>query len=439
MKKNQTFFLLVVLIFFSQQVFSQTGDTLINRYRRLAVEYQQQVKMAQRGLEGAESKLKASKSGYGPKLDFSSNYKFYGVPLQLAPAADAPPGTPGDELHHKYSLDLTLYQPIITGGNLKNTKLAAESEVESMRGYLRLSKQEVMLSADKIYLTTIAKKEIYKLAIAYKDVVGTFVSVIKDRVEQEVVSKSQLYQSKVRYNDAEYNVLKTAKEYEMSIMNLNKLLGFPIDTIPQLADTLAAITELPSSDSMVSKALANRPELDYLTGKAMATQYQEKITVSKYKPQLGALAGGKWGAPSPGLNINPAFNYYFEAQLKIPILYWGEKKNTIKAVKQKTEIAKLQISQTKDAVILDVEQSYFNLKKSYEQLDFAKGALNNAKNNVTVMLDRYNEGLSSVLEVLDAQTFWQKSYFNYIQAKYEINIAYSDYIHALGELVKKEQ
>jgi len=294
MKKNQTFFLLVVLIFFSQQLFSQSGDTLIDRYRRLAVDYQQQVKMAQRGLEGAESKLKASKSGYGPKLDFSGNYNFYGVPLQLAPPADAPPGTPGDELHHMYSMDLTLYQPIITGGSLKNTKLAAKSEVESMMGYLRLSKQEVMLNADKIYLTTVAKKEIYKLANAYKDVVGTFVNVIKDRVDEEVVSKSQLYQSKVRYDDAEYNVLKTAKEYEMSVMNLNKLLGFPIDTLPQIADTLIVITELPSPDSMVSKALANRPELDYLRGKAMASQYKEKTTVSNYKPQLGALLGGKW-------------------------------------------------------------------------------------------------------------------------------------------------
>jgi outer membrane protein TolC len=51
-----------------------------------------------------------------------------------------------------------------------------------------------------------------------------------------------------------------------------------------------------------------------------------------------------------------------------------------------------------------------------------------------VMLDRYYEGLSSVLEVLDAQMFWQKTYFNYIQAKHELNIAYTSYQHAMGEL-----
>ncbi len=439
MKKKFSLLLTLVFAMVTSLVFSQKEDTLIYRYRRIAVDYQQQVKMAQRSLEGAQSKLNAAKSGYGPKLDFSGNYSYYGVPLQLAPPADAPPGTMGEELHNWYSMDLTLSQPVITGGKLKNTKLAAESEVEAMQNYVRLTKQEVMLNADKAYLNTVAKKEIYKLAMAYRDIIGQFVDVINDKVEEEVVGKNELYQAKVRYNDAQYQVLRSTKEYEMSLMDFNRLMGFPIDTLPQIADSLLVLKKELSADSIVSKALTNRPEFAYLKGKMMANRYNEKITIAKYKPQLGLLAGGKWGSPSPGLNIDPDFNYYFKAQLKIPIFYWGEKKNKAFAVKQITEITKLQIDQTKDAVILDVQRSYFNLEKSQEQMEFAKGALENAKNNVMVMLDRYNEGLSSVLEVLDAQTFWQKSYFNYIQAKFDVNVAYSEYLHALGELAKENQ
>jgi outer membrane protein TolC len=81
-----------------------------------------------------------------------------------------------------------------------------------------------------------------------------------------------------------------------------------------------------------------------------------------------------------------------------------------------------------------VESSYYDLQQSQHQLDFADGSLNNASKNVEVMLDRYYEGLSSVLEVLDAQLFWQKSYLNYIEAKFELNMAYSSYQKAMGEL-----
>jgi outer membrane protein TolC len=305
-----------------------------------------------------------------------------------------------------------------------------------MRGYLKLSKQEVMFNADKLYLNTVAKKEIYNLAIEYRDVVNDFVNVIKSKVEEEVVGKNVLYQSKVRLNDAQYQVLKAAKDFEMSIMDLNKLLGFPVDTLPRVADSLMPLVKSFSADSLIVRALKNRPELTYLNGKAMATKYNEKVTVSKFKPQFGALAGGKWGAPSPGLKTDPDFNYYFKAQLKIPIYYWGQKQNEYNAVRQATQIAQLRVEQTKDAVVLQVQRSYYNLEKSQEQMKFAKSALNNAKKNVSVMLDRYNEGLSSVLEVLDAQAFLQKSFLNYIEAKYDVNVVYSEYMHALGEMAK---
>ncbi len=85
-------------------------------------------------------------------------------------------------------------------------------------------------------------------------------------------------------------------------------------------------------------------------------------------------------------------------------------------------------------ISLEVESSYYNLQQTQKQLDFAYSSLDNASQNVTVMLDRYFEGLSSVLEVLDAQLFWQKSYLNYIQSKYNLNTAYSSYQKAMGEL-----
>ncbi len=92
------------------------------------------------------------------------------------------------------------------------------------------------------------------------------------------------------------------------------------------------------------------------------------------------------------------------------------------------------MEQTKDMITLEVESSYYNLQQTQSQVDFSTSALDNASKNVVVLLDRYYEGLSSVLEVLDAQLSWQKSYLNYIQAKYELNIAYSNWQKAMGNL-----
>jgi len=410
-------------------------DTLLFFYRQKALDYQQQIKIAEHRLSGAESKVDAAKSGQLPSLDFNSKFTFYGVPLQLAPPADAP-GTPGEELYNIYSFNLDLYQPIIQGGQLKHEKKSAMSEVEMMKNYIGMNKQQVVLNSDVLYWNTVSKKETYNLYMKYKEVIGEFLKVIKDRVEEEVAGKNELYQAMVRYNDAEYKTIRSQKDYMVSIMNLNKMIGVPVNTPTTVSDSLIAIQWIKTSNDLSELAINQRPELNYYKNEIEKYTYDEKLVISKYNPQFGLIAGGKWGSPAPGLQKEPAFNYKLGARLSIPILHWGEKKEKRFTAHQQVEIANLKLEETRDRVKMEVESSYYQLERSQKQLDFAKSSLSNAAKNVSVMMDRYNEGLSSVLEVLDAQLDWQKTYFNYILAKYDLNIAYSQYQYAVGNFVQ---
>ncbi len=422
--------LITVLVMLMFSVSYAQVDTLVQYYRLKAMDYQQSVKMAEHSLSGAQSKVDAAQAGRLPQLDFHSKYAYFGEGMLQAPTEV---GVVGDEIHNFYSLNLDLYQPILTGGYLINTKRVAESETKMMESLVYMNKQQVILNADIFYWGAVAKKELLNLDIKYQEVIDSFVKVIKDRVDEEVVGMNELYQAKVRYNEAGYDVIRSKKEYEVSIMKLNRLIGLPVNTPAFVADSLTVIQWNKAVDTLEELALSQRPEIGYFENEVLKNQYSEKITGSKYMPQLGVLAGGKWGAPSPGLDIEPGFNYYLKAQLSIPIFHWNQKHKEVFAIRQQTEISKLQKQEAEDRIRLEVESSYYKLQRSQEQLDFAKGSLENAKKNVNVFLDRYNEGLSSVLEVLDAQLGWQRTYRNFILAKYELNMAYSQYLYALGE------
>ncbi len=427
---KQFTFSMFLILFSISLVFGQQ-DTLIYKYRRLAVDYQQQIKMAQRNLAGAESMVDAAKSDFLPKFDFYGGYTYMGVPIQMASNTT---GQVGSELQNIYTMDLSVSQPIITGGYLKNTRNVAQSKAEIMRSYVILKEQDVMMGSDNYYWNAVAKKEISTLLKEYRDAIGEFRKVIQDRVDEEVVGMNELYQAEVRYNDAEYDVISTEKDFMISIMELNRSTGLPIRTAPDVADSLLVINWLKADNNLTDKALKQRPEIDMLKNKISMNSYNEKVTASQYNPKFGVGVGGNWGAPSPGQSIDPGFNFNLQAKLAIPIYYWGKKKEEVFASQQETEVSKLEMEQTKDMIALEVETSYFNLEQTQRQVNFAFGALDNASKNVAVMLDRYNEGLSSVLEVLDAQLFWQKSYLNYIESKYQLNMAYSSYLKAMGEL-----
>ena len=433
-KKSLLFF---VLVFMLSSMVTAQQDTLINRYRRMSVEYQQQVKMAQQNLAGAESMAEAAKAEYLPKVDFNSNYNFFAEPLQLAPPSDGS-STIGEDTHNFYSLKGIVSQPIYAGGYIKNTKLAAQAKVDVMKNIVNLSKQDIMIQADIYYWNAVSKKEVNRLLISYRDVINDFVKVIQDRVDEKVVGMNELYQAKVRFNDAQYKVIKSEKDYMMSIMDLNRLIGLPVYNKTETADSLIAIKWTVADDSITKIALEQRPEMGIYKNQVMMNEYKEKITASKYMPKLNLQLAGKWGSPSPGLQLEPGFNMLVKAKLNIPVFYWGIKHKEVFASKQNTEVSKLQLEETKDKITLEVQSSYFALQRTQEQVDFAKSSLDNAKKNADIMLDRYNEGLASVLEVLDSQLYWQKAYFNYVQAKYQLNIAYSSFQKAIGNLVVSE-
>lgn len=411
-------------------VFGQQ-DTLIYKYRRMAVDYQQQIKMAKHNLSSAESMLDAAKSDFLPKLDFYGGYTYLGIPIQMPSSVD---GQAGVELQNLYSLDMVVSQSILTGGYLKNTRNAAQSQAGVLRNFVSLNEQEVMINSDAYYWNAVTKKEINGILIKYRDAIGQFLKVIQDRVDEEVVGMNELYQTKVRYNDAEYEVIRTEKDFMISIMELNRMIGLPINTPPFVADSLLPVDWTTVDNNLSEKALRQRPEISLLENKISMNRFNEKVTASQYNPQFGVGVGGNWGSPSPGFSTDPAFNYNLQANLAIPIFYWGKKKEEVFASRQVTEISKLEMDETKDMITLEVESSYYDLQQTQTQLDFAFSSLDNAAKNVDVMLDRYREGLSSVLEVLDSQLYWQKSYFNYIQAKYELNIGFSTYQKAMGEL-----
>lgn len=420
-----------LLIYLSASVSFGQPDPLVYKYRQMAVDYQQSVKMASKNIEGANAMVDAAKAGFLPKVDVGGYYNFYGNPLQLGVTPETPAGS---DLQNVYKVGLWVSQPVLTGGYLKNTKNIAVAQSAAAEKNLGLSQQNTMLEADAYYLTVVSKREMYLLSQEYLDVVLAFQKVIQDRVDEEVVGLNELYQAKVRSNDAQYDVIRVEKDYKVSLMELNRLIGVPLETESDHLDSLLVPSLTTSIDQQVENALKIRPEMGLKENQLLVDQYGEKIAASAYNPQFDVSAGVNYGTPSPGLTDQPGENYMVQARLAIPVFYWGQKKNKVFAQQKISEQTQLELDKTKDIIKLQVISGYYEFQRSREQVDFSFNALDNAEKNVEVMLDRYIEGLSSVLEVLDAQLSWEKSYLNYIGAKYQLNIAYSTYLKATGEL-----
>jgi len=403
-------------------------NQLLNKYRQMSVDYDQLVKSASLDVEGAEAMKKAAKSDYYPKLDFQANYDYIGQEIRQEIYPDI------QGFNNFYDMNLYLTQPIYTGGNIKNTYRAAELEQMIAEDQSNLSIQDIILQSDEIYWSAVASKENVDLTHQYRQTIEALVNVISDRVEEEVISREDLLLSQVQLNSAELLVLKAENELAVRKMNLNRITGQPIEQEVEIDTNLDVTFTEYNNEDLINRAYNQRPEIQASEKAVELNETFTKLTASKYLPQFGLGVMGLYGSPSYDLQSSPDFNYGAFARLNIPLYYFGKKKNEVRAGDLQTEVAQLYLERTRDFVSLQVNEASYWLNEAVQRVNLTQNSLTNADENLEVITDRYNEGLTSILAVLDAQVTWQAAYSDYIDAKLNYLISWSRFKRALGEL-----
>jgi outer membrane protein len=90
------------------------------------------------------------------------------------------------------------------------------------------------------------------------------------------------------------------------------------------------------------------------------------------------------------------------------------------------------LEQVTNGVVLDTRQSYLSLKESRERIVAAEKALEQARESVRLAQVRYKAGVSTQVELLDAQVALTLSETNYVNALYDYQSALARLERAVG-------
>ena len=82
-ENNRVFLLAMWMMFFAVSTFGQDSG-LLNRYRSRALEYNQDVKAAEKNIALSKEYEKSAKADYKPKLSAGANFDYTGNPIELS-------------------------------------------------------------------------------------------------------------------------------------------------------------------------------------------------------------------------------------------------------------------------------------------------------------------------------------------------------------------
>lgn len=111
----------------------------------------------------------------------------------------------------------------------------------------------------------------------------------------------------------------------------------------------------------------------------------------------------------------------------------GKRRNEKRASSFKVDIATENLNKVREGVNLEVQTIRNSLRQAMEQVNLTKNSQDKACENETMALERYVEDKSSVIEVIDAQTYRQMTQMNHIQAKVSAQNYYSELLKALNK------
>lgn len=143
--------------------------------------------------------------------------------------------------------------------------------------------------------------------------------------------------------------------------------------------------------------------------------------------------GGSWQPYYPNRTGATTVDGSVFVKLTLPIFHWGERRRATGAARAVQRQSEWNTALLHDNIVRDEMNGWTALVNSRAQVDATEQSLRIAGENLDISTYSYGEGLSTILDVLQAQLSWIQLYTNAIKAHYNYAVAVSDYLRITAQ------
>ncbi|WP_346317357.1 TolC family protein [Chitinophaga sp. YIM B06452] len=255
--------------------------------------------------------------------------------------------------------------------------------------------------------------------------------------------KTDWLQAKVDYNAQRANWLRQQTAIEQSKAALNQLLGIADgnlnydvnDSIPvNLSLSYGEILQdLPNTNPQMQVARQNL-EISKLVLKERKGDFYPVIAFNSAYNFTQSNASAAVNQFSPIFNQNRGFNYGFSAT--VPIFNGLNAHRALKAAKLDISYQQLAMENTQSQVNLLLTNAFKDYEYYKMALTLEQESVDLARENTMVALERFRQGVSTTLEVKEAQQSLELAAYRLIQARYNTKVAETELHRLKGSLLK---
>ena len=281
---------------------------------------------------------------------------------------------------------ILLTQPVFMGGSIIALNKMADINEEMVGHSMDARRQATLYKIDQAYWQVVSLHHKKKLAESYLELVQKFDSDVHKMIDEGVATRSDGLSVDVKVNEAEMALTKVNDGLVLSRMLLCQLCGLPLNEQIVLQDEtnedLAVVELSPKLD--VEKAVENRPELKMLQNTVDLTKQATNVLRAGNLPQVLLMGGYAVSNPNVLNGFENKFGGFWNVGVlvRVPLWNWGDVMYKVRAAKGATSIANLELSEARELIELQVNQTTFHVDEANKKLTMAQANILRANENL---------------------------------------------------------
>ena len=366
-------------------------------------------------------------SADGSQVYENISFKEIGLKLPAIPGFPGLPSTSGGFGYQDARLSLTqsIYNPQL----LNEYRSRRDAERASALN-VKDSRDVVLFAVGTAYVQAIASAARVETARAQLASAVELDRLTVDHVKSELSPEIDSIRAEVERQSTEQRLVNATNQFEKDKLALGRIIGLAIDQDFSVIDPLSyrplsGIT----NETATAEALRSRADLRSAEASLHAAESSLRAQKSQRLPTVSVNAN--YGGA--GINVGDFAQVYTVAgTISVPIYTGGRIQADIEQAQADLARREADYEDLKGRVAYDVRIAWLDLSASDSSVRVAQGNTALAQQALTQSKDRYANGVTNYLEVVQAQEAVTLASENYIQSLFSFNVAMISLARAQG-------
>jgi outer membrane protein len=393
--------------------------------------------------DAAQARLKQVQAAWFPRVDFHQDFTrgnnpvyVFGTKLtqrQFSPADFALNNLntplPLDNFQTRFDARWLLFdsgQTLFHQRSARKLVTATDFETEQAR-------QDLILEVVRSYYGVLVSRENVRAADEAVKTAQASAQRMETMHKAGLIVDSDLLSAKVFLAQMKDRQIHAQNDLAVANMQLSREMGLAVDAPTNPSQTLhepGASEE--TIEDWTKTALDQRPALRAAQLQQDATDQELKAAKAEFGPKLGLFGSTERDAMTLG---GPSgTNWTAGAQLEFNLFAGGAQKAKLAEAAANANKAKHGMEWFRSGVQMEVRKAYLDLNAAAQRTAAARDTSDQAKESLRIVQNRYEGGLTTVTELLRAQTAELEAATQYLSALQDWQVARAQLARAAGVL-----